>query len=242
MSDKIKQYYEEYYQKGGLYNMSYWKHTSRVSFLIQFLTEHVKPGGKILDVGCGDMYLSTELTQYDWTGIDINIEKAKGRAVKHLLENTPYPFPDQSFDAVVCSEVLEHIFDPLTVSKEIRRLLKPDGIYVLSTPNHNYIDHHLRGFKQIVFNLTESWTKEHIHQYTVDSHKEILEASGFKLHRYTGADAHFSGVFGAHREPLRVVVEKAYGDPDLKYVITDQIIGAMFPDWNHTIVIEARPI
>jgi 2-polyprenyl-3-methyl-5-hydroxy-6-metoxy-1,4-benzoquinol methylase len=240
LSSVIK-YYEEYFAKGGQYVMETWGASSRVATLKDFIQENAKDGDNILDVGCGDMYLSTLLPQYNWTGIDVNTFKAKGKAVKHELENTPYPFADASFDLVICSEVLEHIFDPMIVTKEIRRLIKPTGTYILSTPNHNFIDHHFRGFEQIVYNTTESWRKEHIHQYTIEAHNEMLTKGGFKIQKYVGADAHLSVFWCQGREIIKQYIESK-GGSDPNYTETDQLIGRAFPTWNHTIVIVTRPV
>lgn len=242
VGSEIQKYYERYYADGGHYTMEKWGFTSRVAYIVELLQKSIKPGAKVLDVGCGDMYLSTLMPEFEWTGIDINTEKAKGKATKHNLEDTPYPLEKESFDAIVCSEVLEHIFDPTIVSREIRRLIKPTGTYIVSTPNHNYLDHHLAGFEQIIFNTRDSWRKEHIHQYTVDSHKDIFAQSGFELVSYVGADAHFSPFMCQGREVLRSVVEQAYKLTDEHFTLTDQILGAMFPQWNHTIILTGRPI
>jgi SAM-dependent methyltransferase len=57
--------------------------------------------------------------------------------VEHDIEAAPLPFPDASFDAVIFTEVLEHIgiTHPRQIVAEFRRVLKPDGIVIFSTPN-----------------------------------------------------------------------------------------------------------
>lgn len=240
MSSPIE-YYEKYYAEGGPYKLADWAHTSRVATICDLIIEHTPKGGQILDVGCGDMLLSTRLPDYGWQGIDINIDVAKGKAVKHDLESPPYPLEANSFDTIVCSEVMEHLFDPVKVTKEIRRLLKPNGTYIVSTPNFHWIDNYLEFFERIRTNLDQQWTLEHIRHYTIESHDQILKATGFKRVSFTGADAHFSPFLCQGRPALRSVVEKAIGAADPNWTVTDQVLGAMFPLHNHTIIITAKP-
>lgn len=52
------------------------------------------------------------------------------------VEFDPFPFPDQSFDTVICCEVIEHMtVDPMALMTEINRVCKPGGFLVMTTPN-----------------------------------------------------------------------------------------------------------
>jgi len=106
---------------------------------------------KVLDAGCGAGRHLCEAFRHpgiDVVGIDLSYDDlAKTRALLNLmsleLENqwllaratiTHLPFPDNVFDVVICSEVLEHIPDNLRAIKEIVRVLKPKGILAVSVP------------------------------------------------------------------------------------------------------------
>lgn len=242
MADKSA---EEYYKKYGInneYSMeSISKHTSRVHNLIKFVKQVTPVGGKILDVGCGDLYLSKVLPEYNWTGLDINPANTNTAIIKHNIDNTPYPFENNSFDTVICSEVLEHMFNPMDINKEIRRIIKESGKYICSTPNFQWIDNYLNFFSNLKADRSKPWTYEHIRQYDINSHAQILNEAGFYIEQFTGADAQFSTFFCQGRETLRKVLE-SFGDKDPNYTRTDQIIGEMFPLHNHTIMIVSDPV
>lgn len=55
------------------------------------------------------------------------------------IDSQNLPFPDSFFDAIVCVEVIEHLFDPIHALAEMNRGLKPNGILILSTPNIGFI-------------------------------------------------------------------------------------------------------
>lgn len=110
-------------------------------------------GHRVLDLGCGDgrhlhaLFYSEHLTA---VGIDLSVKDLlKAREffdqypVMGALDQRWYiaaadarhlPFPDASFDAIICSEVLEHILEYEEVVAEIDRILKPGGRLAISVP------------------------------------------------------------------------------------------------------------
>lgn len=104
-------------------------------------------GEKILDLGCGTgyyLFLLSSLPVYlSLTGLD-NDKKAldearvtlKGKKIKFIQgDSHNLPFKNNTFDKVVCSEVLEHLDNDEKTLKEIFRILKPDGVAVFSVPS-----------------------------------------------------------------------------------------------------------
>jgi len=91
--------------------------------------------GKLLDVGCSRgglrKYLNGEVEYY---GVD-GLNQKLANYVFTDLNSKELPFKDKVFDAVNCSAVLEHLFYPLELLKEIKRVLKDDGVVLLSLPN-----------------------------------------------------------------------------------------------------------
>jgi SAM-dependent methyltransferase len=96
----------------------------------QWFINQIKPEWSILDVGCGNGALTADLANHCRyvLGIDIsmdNIEQAKKRSKGNFIcgDATTYPFAE-TFDAVILSNVLEHIDDRATFLKKLKQLSK----------------------------------------------------------------------------------------------------------------------
>lgn len=241
MANELITHYEQYKQIHGDtgYCMEKAKYTDRVKFIQEYIETNVIAGSRILDIGCGDLYLAKLMPQFEWVGIDIAPDMSNGKAIKHDLMTAPYPFPDVHFDAIVCSEVLEHLWDLRVVHKEAHRLLKKQGLYVISTPNYDNIDYKLNNYKQLLFD--DKWTHlfEHIRQYNFDVHQKFLVQAGFQVVDYTGCDAHYVQFFEEARKVLMLALNRVYKlHADITTV--DQILGQMFKLHNHTIMLVSR--
>lgn len=100
--------------------------------LEQVLADHAR--GAVLDVGCGSMpYRKLVLrTAETYDGLDI---EARTEGVRFIASATDMsPVSNDSYDTVICNEVIEHIPDPDKALAEIARVLKPDGTLVLGAP------------------------------------------------------------------------------------------------------------
>lgn len=95
---------------------------------------------KVLDVGIGEGYLARELKVKELWGIELSPSRsalAERNAHAHVLVGNAeaLPFPDASFDAALCTDVLEHMDHPLRAIAEMRRVVRPGGFIVVSVPN-----------------------------------------------------------------------------------------------------------
>lgn len=97
--------------------------------------------GRYLDVGCGTGLILRHLPEGS-TGIDLNprhLARAKAYVPSASLmigDAEHIPFPDNSFDTIICTEVLEHLVHPEQALSEIFRVLLPGGRLIGSTPRH----------------------------------------------------------------------------------------------------------
>lgn len=113
----------------------------------------LQPGQRVLDLGCGEgrhVIAAHAIDGVDAVGVDLSasdlataaqrqrefVDGGEGSALFSLLvgDALRLPFPSATFDAVICSEVLEHIPDWRAALTEIERVLKPGGLFCASVP------------------------------------------------------------------------------------------------------------
>lgn len=93
--------------------------------------------GRLLDFGCGRKpYENLFSSVSEYVGLDMEQtgHNHRNSKVDVFYDGKHIPFPDESFDALFCGEVLEHVFDPELVLPEIRRVLKRDATALLTVP------------------------------------------------------------------------------------------------------------
>lgn len=110
----------------------------------EFLRAELDRKGKLqlLDVGCGigKLRLACPDDRIQFTGIDVrsnSLAIARQNGYARLLQGNlvgALPFGDESFDALVCSHVLEHLPNPDQQVREIFRVLKPGGLFLMGVP------------------------------------------------------------------------------------------------------------
>jgi len=117
----------------------------RLEFIYKAVSERVPKGGKILEIGCGIGNISRQLGHFGYsiTGIDsdpVSIDFANSKNTKSNIQfinknAEDYAENENTFDAIICSEVLEHLFSPDSIIKLANKILKNDGIFVVTVPN-----------------------------------------------------------------------------------------------------------
>ncbi|MGW7411984.1 class I SAM-dependent methyltransferase [Streptomyces sp. NPDC054863] len=174
-------------------------------------------GATVLDIGCGDgtaaVTAAPLLAGHRIVGVDWSqdaLRRASARfaavprdisAVRGELTDGGLPFADRAADAVLFSEVIEHLVDPDSALDEIRRVLAPGGHLMLSTPNlaawYNralllagvqpvFSEVSLRG----IHGRPGREVVGHLRLYTARALREFLTASGFEVVRIAGAPFH----------------------------------------------------
>ena len=163
--------------------------------------QSMMPAGthKIMDAGCGAGQVSGWLAKsgHDvWgcdpsnSGVDLakrNFPDAKF-FVSDLMEGPPKVIPVGGYDGIVSVEVVEHLFDPERLLKNLHSAIKADGWIILTTPYHGYL-------KNLALSLTNGWDEHfmvnspggHIKFFSPATLKNMLEDVGFTDIRVKGA-------------------------------------------------------
>jgi len=117
----------------------------RDAWVAKVLAE-LPPGARLLDAGAGEChykklcghlrYVSQDLAEYTGHGSSVGLQQAKWdtSAVDIICDITAIPEPDASFDAILCTEVLEHLPEPAPALRELARLLKLGGTLIVTAP------------------------------------------------------------------------------------------------------------
>ena len=152
--------------------------------------------GKILDLGCGDGDYSKILKDLGYQVIACDLDEERFQ-YKDKIEfrkcdiTQNLEFPEKVFDYVLLLEVIEHLKDPYSVVKEINRILKVNGILVISTPNVLNLKSRLRFLFEGAFdyfrepplyqmrNPKEKIFNLHLVPYRYQELEYLLASSGF---------------------------------------------------------------
>lgn len=180
--DLYKFYPKKYYDSSlGLIEKKFVEYLSKQKILDM---EKFKQKGKILDIGCGEgnYLLQMKSEGYEVSGIDVspgacNIARKKKLKV-YCGELKKHHFPNKTFDIITLWHVFEHLYNPSETLKEIRRILKDDGILIMETPNINCFSFKI--FKGYHFHLD---SPRHLHHWSKHSMELILNKNGFKVHK-----------------------------------------------------------
>jgi len=152
-------------------NESMIEHLHRYSLAKEFCRNKT-----ILDIACGEGYgsnLISEVAEHIYA-IDIDQEAINNAKEKYIKKNLEFkcssieniPLENNSVDVILCFETIEHVSDYIKALKELKRVLKKEGLLIISTPNKtNYTDR------------TGYHNPFHIHEFIKSEFNELL--SGF---------------------------------------------------------------
>lgn len=131
---------------------------------------------KILDAGCGEGQLLLEIFNRGYKniyGVDITkiaLKQAEKRVKAKLsLQNLEdLNFPNEYFDVVICTEVIEHVENYKKVIKELKRILKKNGLLIITFPNEP-----LCVLMRIIF-LRRPIPKDHVSFFSVNKMRKLV--------------------------------------------------------------------
>ena len=239
-------------------NNSLW----RIQRTLQLLQKYVPKGGKVLELGAAPYYTTLLLKKFTDYQIHITdyLEELESQREREVvltnptygetfrfpsyslnLEKDPLPFEANTFDAVLCCEILEHLaMDPAYMIYQIHRVLKKDaGILILTTPNVIRFENivHLLG-KRTVYHPYSGYGiyGRHNKEYTPQEVKTLLEACNYEIKELE------TGLYGM-KPPLQLpgvparvseIVDKAWNRA------LDFLYQTLFKDRREALFVVAR--
>lgn len=161
---RYKDHIEHYHEDAKVYDyfpspstLEYQIERRRAEFLIRLLKGNgLTPQSVVLDIGTGGGVMFRQLVQLGTytTGIDIspkNLREIRDRlstetGERHMLISADaytLPFLPNTMDAIILSEVIEHLDDPIKTLSEVSKVLKPGGRLIVSSPYREKLIYHL---------------------------------------------------------------------------------------------------
>jgi 2-polyprenyl-3-methyl-5-hydroxy-6-metoxy-1,4-benzoquinol methylase len=163
--------------------------------IVDEVSRTVRAAGRALDVGCGRGQLGEALRESGWEvwGIESSADACASaekrldhvvRADLHDRETVQRALAGAEFDALVLSDVLEHVYDPRTVLERYLEILKPGGRVFVSVPNAVVWTNRLSWlFGRVRYEDTGVMDRTHIRFFTFATAKELLLAAGCAVER-----------------------------------------------------------
>ena len=193
-----------------------------------------RPGGRVVDLGAGDGFVTARLADAAGAALGVAVDvgfpeplAARSRAVSRVSAFVPGPLPFRagSFDVVVSLECIEHLLDPDALLEEAKRLLRPGGAIVLSTPRLDallVVISLLLGVQPPGVEASsrrrygnpfgEQRPSGHLHLFTRKAMGEALAANGLRVEEYREArfsSSWWQAVRASRRPGLRDLAVRA---------------------------------
>jgi 2-polyprenyl-3-methyl-5-hydroxy-6-metoxy-1,4-benzoquinol methylase len=145
---------------------------------------------RVLDVGCSSGDLAGQMVRRGASVVGIDADERAAAEAESVcdqvlvgdVETIDLPFPDGSFDVILCGDLLEHLRDPAGFLTRVRRLIAPGGRLVLTTPN-------VANWAMRLGLLAGRWRytdrgildRTHAHLFTKKTLEETLASSGYQI-------------------------------------------------------------
>ena len=178
----------DYYQRSVETNFlqRMW-HTRKLKMVGKLMGAEKNMPKNVLDVGCASGWFLSELAlrypKASYVGVDVHKKaidygKKRYKNLKLICADAhTLPFPNESFDVVICAEVLEHVKNPQKVLREIKRVLTSNGIAIIEMDSGNLL------FRAIWYWWTHLrrgvWRDSHIHAFNTKILEDMIKNSGF---------------------------------------------------------------
>lgn len=151
------------------------------------------PGSRVLNAGAGQGSFSTRLVERGFEVTSVDASAAAVEVLKHRVggevaqaDVTELPFDDETFDAAVLGEVLEHVPDDAGALREVARVLRPQSVLAISVPAN-----------PARFGPSDRWAG-HLRRYSRELLVDTCEKGGFRVRRCIAWGFPVSGLYHRH--------------------------------------------
>jgi 2-polyprenyl-3-methyl-5-hydroxy-6-metoxy-1,4-benzoquinol methylase len=174
---ELREYYDRYYHDENLAFSAITE--ARFRELVTSF-ELYRKSNRILDVGCGSGHFLKVADGNGWNSHGTEIASGSVDQLSRLGissfcgELQAAGYAAEFFDVIYCSEVIEHVLDPLPLLGEIARVLRRGGLLYLTTPNFDSLSRRLLGFKW------RNVALEHLNYFTPRTISRALGEAGFR--------------------------------------------------------------
>lgn len=164
-------------------------HQRRLNCTIELIRDlNTEQNLKLLDLGCGQGHFTYKIKRqfpnYDVFGLDYSITaidyaNSSFKGINFIVANAYYPpYNNEYFDIIVCNNLWEHVPDPLSLLHAISRILKPNGLLIISTPSR----YRLVNLIKVCLGKDISLISDlHVTEYTVGQIIEQFKFGGYKM-------------------------------------------------------------
>lgn len=169
------------------------KYRSRLQRVLSAL-QGLAAGARVLEVGCSQANAALQAAERGWpaVGLDRELRALRYAEKKHDVGDfkaicgdvTCLPLASESFDAVLALEILEHLPEPLQALLELRRVLKPGGRLVITTPNGEFIHESLPTYDSRPSHATAAVAADaggHLFAFKLTELRELVWEAGFRV-------------------------------------------------------------
>lgn len=209
----------------------------RIKKIERYLSRYAKSRQKkfsLLDVGCGDGYIGQKLSKigYDVYGLDLS-KKLVGLAEKSGVKakvgdaSKNFPFKNNFFDVVFAGEIIEHLFDTRAFLNEIYRVLRPKGLFVVTTPNLVHLPDRISfliGKSPLQINPLHEHLNLHIRPFTYETLSAALKSCKFNVNKL---------------ESTLVVFSRDPKDPE-QVTLSSKLLADLFPTLGSFLIVYAK--
>lgn len=168
-------------------------HAYLISPLLQMLSQETLPSypkPRVLDLGCGNGSLSHLIAQQGYEVVGVEESESGFKFARfnfpdcHFIQASIYELPyatlEKSFDIVISSEVIEHLFYPRELIRAAKKCLKPNGHSILTTPYHGYLKNIVLALSsKMDEHFTVLWDGGHVKFFSLATMTALLKSEGF---------------------------------------------------------------